>query len=62
MVSLAGAVMFAPGDSKADAAQETHCAMELVSGDGSSGGPVICFETEAELNEVAGLANPGAPD
>lgn len=54
---LAGAVAFAPLDS----AQETHCATEPVAGGGAAG-PVTCFETEAELNQAAGLKNPAESD
>ncbi len=62
IVCLAAAFAFAPGESRADSAQESHCAMELVAGDGSAAGPVTCFETEAELNQAASLKNPAALD
>ncbi len=56
---LAGGVAIASSGSAASPAPETHCAIELTAGDGSSSGAVTCFETESELNEAAGLTNPG---
>ncbi len=59
VVCLAGAAAIAASDFSSDSAPETHCVLELTAGDGSSSGPVTCFDTEAELNEAAGLTNPG---